>query len=105
MILKSYEVDNKKYQSLISFLSMVKTRLKKELINKIKSDRTGKQIKYEESEILKNKSNFNSVIKNKSLFEEKRIFLIERCTEKLSDILLEISEKLSDDLNNKFWTA
>ena len=99
MILKSYEIDNKKISKFNFFLVYGENEgLKKELINKIKSDRTGKQIKYEESEILKNKSNFNSAIKNKSLFEEKRIFLIERCTEKLSDILLEISENLSDDL-------
>ena len=58
----------------------------------------GKEIKYEEAQILKNKSEFYNEIKNKSLFDEKKIFLIERCSEKISEIILEIIENYLDDL-------
>ena len=99
MILKSYEVDNKKILKFNFFVLYGENEgLKRELINKIKSNKPGKQIKYEESQILKNSSDFSNEIKNRSLFEEKRIFLIERCTEKLADILLEISENFTEDL-------
>ena len=50
--------------------------LKQEIINKIKGSKTGKEIKYEETQILKNKSEFNNEIKNKSLFR-KQDFLLE----------------------------
>ena len=45
MILKSYEVNNKKISKFNFLVYGENEGLKKELINKIKSDRTGKQIK------------------------------------------------------------
>ena len=72
--------------------------LKEEIINKIKKNQNGKEIKYEEAQILKNKSEFYNEINNKSLFEEKRIFFLERCTEKISELLIEIFGDASDDL-------
>ena len=51
------------------------------------------KLNYEETQILKDKSNFFSEIKNKSLFDEKE-FLIERCTDKISEIVLKSTKRI-----------
>ena len=99
MILKSFEVNKATVSKFKFFIIYGENEgLKKEIIEKIKNNNEGKNINYEEIQILKDKSNFFSEIKNKSLFDEKRIFLIERCTDKISEIILEICEEENDDL-------
>ena len=99
MIIKTFEL-NKNYIEKFKFFLLYGENegLKEEIINKIKKIQNGKEIKYEEAQILKSKSEFYNEIKNKSLFEEKRTFFLERCTEKISEILIEIFEDASDDL-------
>ena len=99
MILKSYEVNKTNISKFKLFIIYGENEgLKKEIIEKIKNNNEGKKINYEEIQILKEKSNFFSEIKNRSLFNEKRIFLIERCTDKISEIILEICENENDDI-------
>ena len=99
MILKTFELNKNNIDKFKFFLLYGENEgLKEEIINKIKKNQNGKEIKYEEAQILKNKSEFYNEIKNKSLFEEKRIFFLERCTEKISELLIEIFEDASDDL-------
>ena len=99
MILKTFELSKNNIDKFKFFLLYGENEgLKEEIINKIKKNQNGKEIKYEEAQILKNKSEFYNEIKNKSLFEEKRIFFLERCTEKISELLIEIFEDASDDL-------
>lgn len=99
MILKTFELNKNNIDKFKFFLLYGENEgLKEEIINKIKKNQNGKEIKYEEAQILKNKSEFYNEIKNKSLFEEKRIFFLERCTEKISELLIEIFEVASDDL-------
>ena len=99
MILKYYEVNKANISNFKYFIIYGENEgLKKEVIEKIRNNNEGKNINYEETQILKDKSNFFSEIKNKSLFDEKRIFLIERCTDKISEIVLEIYEEDSDDV-------
>ena len=99
MILKSFEINKTNVSKFKFFVIYGENEgLKKEIIEKIKSNNEGKNINYEEIQILKDKSNFFREIKNKSLFDEKRIFLIERCTDKISEIILEICEEGNDDL-------
>ena len=84
MILKSFEIDKKKILNFKFFLLYGENEgLKKELIGKIKNRFTGKEIKFEESKVLTNKFELYNEIKNGSLFDEKKIYLIERCTEKI----------------------
>lgn len=99
MIFKSFELD-KKDISKINFCLIYGENegLKKDIINKIKNKHNGKEIKYEETYILKNIHGFYGEIKNKSLFDEKRIYIIDRCTEKILEIAEEISEKETNDL-------
>ena len=99
MILKTFELSKNNIDKFKFFLLYGENEgLKEEIINKIKKNQNGKEIKYEEAQILKNKSEFYNEIKNKSLFEEKRIFFLERSTEKISELLIEIFEDTFDDL-------
>ena len=99
MIFKTFELNKNNIDKFKFFLLYGENEgLKEEIINKIKKNQIGKEIKYEEAQILKNKSEFYNEINNKSLFEEKRIFFLERCTEKISELLIEIFEDASDDL-------
>ena len=99
MILKTFELSKNNIDQFKFFLLYGENEgLKEEIINKIKKNQNGKEIKYEEAQILKSKSEFYNEIKNKSLFDEKRIFFLERCTEKISELLIEIFEDTSDDI-------
>ena len=99
MILKSFEVSKKEISSIKLFLVYGENQgLKKEVIDTIKSKDSGKEIKYEETQILANKLFFFNEIKNRSLFDENKIYLIERCTEKISDIVFEVINSKIDDL-------
>ena len=89
MIIKSYEIKNKEISKFKFFLVYGENEgLKKDVINIIKSKNVFKEIKYEESQILNNKSEFYNEINNRSLFDEKKIYLIERCSDKISEIIL-----------------
>ena len=99
MIIKSFEID----KSNISKFKLIvvygeNEGLKKEIISKIKEKYVGKEMMYEEEQILKNKDAFFSEIKNKSLFEEKKILIVERCSEKISETVLELEQNYLDDL-------
>ncbi len=99
MIIKTFEVDKKNISKFKVFLVYGENEgLKKEIIGKIKNNHNGKEIKYDETQILKNKEEFYSQIKNNSLFEEERVFLLQRCSEKISEIAIEICENITEDL-------
>lgn len=99
MILKTFELDKKSISKFKFFLIYGENEgLKREIINKIVSHNKGKQIEFEETQILKNKSDFFNEIANNSLFEKERIFLLERCTNKMSEIILDILESNYEDL-------
>ena len=99
MILKSFEVSKKEISSIKLFLVYGENQgLKKEIIDTIKLKHSGKEIKFEETQILTNKLLFFNEIKNRSLFDENKIYLIERCTEKISDIVFEVLNNKIDDL-------
>ena len=99
MILKSFEVSKKEISSIKLFLVYGENQgLKKEIIETIKSKHSGKEVKFEETQILTNELLFFNEIKNRSLFDENKIYLIERCTEKISDIVFEVINSKIDDL-------
>ena len=55
--------------------------------------------RYEENEILNNFDNFISSLTNKSFFEELKLVLISRVTEKIIKLINEISERKINDVN------
>ena len=85
MIKKSFELNNKivKEKNIFLFYGP-NEEAKKEALENIYTDFTNKNIqKYEEKEILDNQENFLLDIANKSLFEERKIIIIKRASEKV----------------------
>ena len=98
MILKSYETNKKNIENYRFFLLYGDNEgLKEELSDIINNCFEGSKFKYEESEIIKNKDQFNNSIRNKSLFENKKIVTISRCSEKISETIYDIIE---DNIKN-----
>lgn len=54
--------------------------------------------RYDESEILSDKENFYNSIISKSLFEDEKLIIISRATDKFKDLIEEISEKEIDGI-------
>ncbi len=99
MILKYFEADNidiNKY-NLILFHGD-NEGAKKETISKIISYNKKKVHKYEEKEILDNKDEFFNKILSKSLFDNEVIYIINRSTNKIKDVIEEIINKNVNDV-------
>ena len=95
MIKKYFELDkidlNKNYFFLLHGENQ---GLKNELIeNKFKKNYLKKSYNYDESEILNNKENFYNNILSKSFFENEKLIIINRVTDKISNIIEDILEK------------
>ena len=99
MILKSYETNKKNIENYRFFLLYGDNEgLKEELSDIINNCFEGSKFKYEETEIIKNKDQFNNSIRNKSLFENKKIVTISRCSEKISETIYDIIEDNIKDI-------
>ena len=99
MIIKSYEaykLDLNKYQFVLFYGK--NEGLKNEIKNSILNNKSISHI-YEEKEILDHSNNFLEELNSKSLFEEKKLIIINRATDKLLKILSEIIDKNNDDLS------
>ena len=100
MIVKFYEVDKLNLSNVKFFLlhgqnDGFKNEIISELILKNKKEKT---LKYDEKEIFENKDIFYDNVFNGSLFDNGQLIIINRITDKLLTILLEISEKNLNDI-------
>ena len=100
MIVKSFEINKINLKSLNFFLLYGENEgfknqvIKKEFKNKFK----GEVQKYEEKEILNNESGFFDSLNSKSFFEKEKLIIINRCTDKIRNIIEEIIEKNIEDI-------
>ena len=95
MIIKSHDlikIDLDKNNQIL-FYGQNNGAKEEEISNILKNKKNIKPHKYEEKEIIDNYENFYNEITSQSLFEEEKIFIIKRATDKLEKILQEISEK------------
>ena len=94
MILKFFELDklNNQKQNVILFHGR-NDGLKNEEIIKLKLKINREITYYEEKQILENKRDFVDQILNKSLFEEEKLIVINRATDKIRSIIEELLEK------------
>ena len=94
MILKQYEVSkiNIKLYPIILFYGQNNGAKEEEILNIIKTQETKPNI-YEEKQILENYELFYNDIVSDSLFDDKKIFIIKRVTDKLIKIIEEILNK------------
>ncbi len=107
MIVKNFELNKINVEKHSLFLLYGENEgHKKEIINNILHKLNNyKKRKYDENEILENDQNFISEILNKSLFDEKKLIIINRVTDKILDLVQNISSKKNLDTKIIFISA
>ena len=104
MLIKSYEILKKDLNLLNSFLiygenSGLKQDIVKSVIElKEKKNIKYKQFKFEEEEIIKNQNDFFNLIFSGSLFDKKKVIFVNRTTDRLFNLISEISNKDIKDI-------
>ena len=99
MILKSYETNKINLNSNKIILLYGKNEgLKKETINLLIKSKNIEISNFDEKDILENFNSFIESIGSKSLFEEEKIIIIKRSTEKSLNIIKEIENKNLEDV-------
>ena len=105
MLIKSYEISKKNLNSLNSFLVYGENiGLKQDVIKSLielkekKEKTTYKIFEFEESEIIKDQNIFFNLIFSGSLFDNKKAIFINRATDKLFDLINEVTQKNPQDI-------
>ena len=94
MILKVFEIKNKKIDSNFFLLYGNNRGLVEEIVhNELKPLLPKNILSYEENEILKNTESFKEEILNKSFFENEKLIIISRSSDKIYNLIEEIIEK------------
>ena len=104
MLIKSYEILKKDLNFLNSFLIYGEnTGLKQDIVKSViglkeKKKIKYKQFKFEEEEIIKNQNDFFNLIFSGSLFDKKKVIFVNRTTDRLFNLISEISKKDIKDI-------
>lgn len=100
MIIKFFEVEKVDLKTKQFFLLYGENQgLKNEIIEKkFRKNYSSNTYNYEENDILNNKENFFNTILSKSFFENEKLIIINRASDKLKEIVEEIIEKNITDL-------
>ena len=95
MIIKSFELEKIKISSSnIHLIYGSNEGIKDDIItNYYLNNFNGEILKYDEQEILNNKEEFVSSLLNKSLFEENKLVIISRATDKIFDVVSDILKR------------
>tara|TARA_B100001989_G_scaffold185475_1_gene135160 strand:- start:251 stop:1228 length:978 start_codon:yes stop_codon:yes gene_type:complete len=95
MIIKSFELEKlKSYKSNIHLIFGNNEGIKEDIINEIYfKNFDGEVLKYEEKEILNEEDKFLSSLLTKSLFENSKLIIISRCSDKLINLVTEILKR------------
>ena len=100
MLLKPYQLSNLKEDKFSFFLLYGQNEGQKNdtMYQILKSENNENVYRYEEDELLNNYVNFISEISNKSFFEDKKIFVISRVTEKILALVKDVKERKIEDI-------
>ena len=99
MIIKSFEISKKKFDKENFFLVYGENEgHKNEIINFLEKNFNKNTEKFDEAQILSNKEFFYEKIFNQSLFEKEKIVIINRCSDKICEIIENIIEKKDADI-------
>ena len=99
MIVKSFELEKTKIQKNFFLFYGENQGHKYEIINnKFRAKYLENTYNYDEGEILTDQENFFNNISSKSFFENEKLTIINRVTDKIFNILEELIEKKIDDL-------
>ena len=98
MIIKSFEISKKKFDKQNIFLVYGENEdLKSEIVEILKKKLSGILEKFDETQVINNKELFYEKLLNQSLFEKEKIIVINRCSEKIYEIIESITERVSSD--------
>ena len=98
MIIKTFEIAKNKFDKQNFFLVYGENEgLKNEVIENLKKNFNGNIENYDESQILADKEFFYEKIFNQSLFEKEKILVVNRCSEKIYEVVENILEKNISD--------
>ena len=97
MIVKSFEIKNKKDNKFFLFYGE-NQGYKNQVIDEEFKKKTESIYHYEESEILNDKERFFTNLLSNSFFENEKLILINRTTDKIKDLVEEIIEKNIDGI-------
>ena len=99
MIIKTFEINKKKFDEQNFFLIYGENEgQKKEIIENLKKNLNRNIESYDEAQILNNTEVFYTKIFNQSFFENEKIVIINRCSEKLYEIVKNLLEKSISDI-------
>ena len=99
MIIKSFEISKKKFDKENFFLIYGENEGHKNEIIKFLEKNFNRNIeKFDEAQILSNNELFYEKILNQSLFEKEKIVIINRCSDKICEIIENIIEKKDVDI-------
>ena len=99
MIIKTFEISRKKIDDYNFFLVYGENEgLKNEIIQILKKNLKGNVETYDEAQILNNNESFYEKIFNQSLFEKEKTIIVNRCSDKLFDVIENILEKNTTDI-------
>ena len=99
MIIKIFEINRKKFDKENFFLIYGENEgLKNEIIKIIKKNLDGYFENYDESQIISNNEMFYEKMFNQSLFEKSKTIIINRCSDKIFEIIENIIKKKSSDI-------
>ena len=94
MIVKTFEINKKNFDNQNFFLIYGENEgLKNEIINILKQNFNGAVENLDETEIIKNLELFYEKLFNQSLFDKEKIIIINRCSEKIYELIENILEK------------
>ena len=98
MIIKTFEINKKKIDKQNFYLVYGENEgLKKEVIENLKKKLNGNIYYYDEAQILIDKELFYEKVFNQSLFEKEKIIIVNRCSEKIYELIEGILEKNISD--------
>ncbi len=99
MIIKTFEINKKKFDKENFFLIYGENEGHKNEIIKILEKNFNRNIeKYDEAQIISNNELFYEKMFNQSLFEKEKIVIINRCSDKIYEIIENIIEKKNSDI-------
>ena len=98
MIIKHFEINKIKFDTHSIFLVYGENEgLKKEIIQTLKKKFSGNFENYDEGQIVSNNELFYEKLFNKSLFEKENNIIINRCSEKIYEVVEKIMDKNISD--------
>ena len=106
MIVKAFEFNKINLNTNKFFLLYGENSgFKDEIVKRIEKNFTNNIFRYDEKEILENKENFLNGILSKSLFENEKLIIVSRTTDKIKTLIEEVIEKKVEDITLIFTAS